>query len=135
MKKDILKKAYDKLNPENKIFSAKNIDISQQVLAILEEKGWTQKDLAQKLGKYESDVSRMLSGLQNLTLKTITKLEAVLESDIIITPLKAKEKFSKKNYVTLKYEVKRNGLETIDSLKEPTLNWDETTKPTKFNIA
>ncbi len=93
MKKDIITEAFDAIPPENKQFVSKNLDISQQVFAILKEKGWTQKDLAKKLGKYESDVSRMLSGLHNLTLRSITNLEAILETDIIITPTKAKEAF------------------------------------------
>jgi len=81
-----------KILPENRIFVKKNLAISAQVEALLKEKNWSQKDLAKKLGKTESEVSRMLSGLHNLTLKSIAKLEAVLENDIIVTPLEVNEK-------------------------------------------
>ena len=37
----------------------------------------------------------MLSGLQNLTLKTLTRLEIALGEDIIITPRKAQEQTSR----------------------------------------
>ena len=91
-----------KILPENRIFVKKNLAISAQVEALLKERNWSQKDLAKKLGKTESEVSRMLSGLHNLTLKSIAKLEAVLENDIIVTPLEACEKYRNTKYVTLK---------------------------------
>ena len=51
----------------------------------------SQRDLAQRLGKSEAEVSRMLSGLHNLTLKTLTRLEVALGEDIFTTPQKARE--------------------------------------------
>ena len=94
-----------KILPEKRIFVRKNLAISEQVEALRKEKGWTQKELAQKLGKTESEVSRMLSGLHNLTLKSIAKLEAELGSDIIVTPLEACKKYKSTEYVTLKVYV------------------------------
>lgn len=89
-----------KITDENRIFVRKNLAISEQVTCLLEEKGWTQKQLAQKLGKNESEVSKLLSGLHNLTLMSIAKLEAVLGSDIITTPIVACEKYKTREYVT-----------------------------------
>jgi len=94
-----------KILPENRIFVRKNLAISEQVEALRKEKGWTQKELAQKLGKTESEVSRLLSGLHNLTLKSIAKLEAELGSDIIVTPLEACKKYTSIVYVPLKVYV------------------------------
>jgi ribosome-binding protein aMBF1 (putative translation factor) len=70
-------------------FVNKNLDISQQVYALLEEKGWTQKEFAKRLKKKEAEISKWLSGNHNLTLRSIAKMEAVLEGDIILTPQKA----------------------------------------------
>ena len=53
---------------------------------ILNIKGMTQKDLAQRLGKTETEVSRWLSGTHNLTLSTICKISAALGEDIITVP-------------------------------------------------
>ena len=78
-----------------------NLDISEQVMEYLEKKGWTQKDLANKLGKSEAEVSKWLSGMHNLTLKSISKMEAVLHENIILTPKIAKKTFSKNNYIVL----------------------------------
>jgi len=87
----ILKKA----KKENKVFIDLNFDIREQVLHILENHPTikSQKQLAEKLKKKESEVSRMLGGLQNLTLESISKLTSVLGSDIIMTDLKAREKY------------------------------------------
>ena len=73
-------------------FVDKNLDISQQVLFLLKEKGWSQHDLAQKLGKSDAEISKWLSGSHNLTLRSITKMEAILGADIILTPSKMNRK-------------------------------------------
>jgi len=84
----LIKEKSKTINADNKQFISKNLDISQQVFEILERKGWKQKNLAKALGKSESEISKLLSGLHNLTLRSITQLEVVLESDIITTPKK-----------------------------------------------
>ncbi len=59
--------------------------IANRVYDLLEKKGMSQKDLAKKLGKTETEVSRWLSGTHNLTLSTIAKLSLALEDAIVIT--------------------------------------------------
>ncbi len=85
------RKSLAKITPENRRFVQKNLDIVEQIVSILDARGMSQRELAKRLGKSEAEVSRMLSGLHNLTLKTIAKLEAALEEDIITTPQKAQE--------------------------------------------
>lgn len=70
------------------VFAGKSLDIIDQVNAILNRQGLTQKDLAAKLGKSESEISKWLSGGHNLTLKTISKIEDALGADVIVTPSK-----------------------------------------------
>lgn len=91
MASSYFRQALSEVKPENKRFVQKNLEITTQILAILKRKGMTQRDLAERLGKKEAEVSRMLTGLQNLTLRTLTKVEAALEEDIVLTPLKAHE--------------------------------------------
>ncbi|NTW53399.1 MAG: helix-turn-helix transcriptional regulator [Chlorobaculum sp.] len=45
--------------------------------------GMTQRELAEKMGKKESYISRILSGDANPTLKTIAELEVALGEDVI----------------------------------------------------
>ena len=82
-----LKAFFETKGPEDiERFVQKNLDISQQVYTYLEEKGWSQKDLAKALGKSEAEISKWLSGTHNLTLRSIAKMEAILGKDIILTP-------------------------------------------------
>jgi transcriptional regulator with XRE-family HTH domain len=104
-KSKIVERLKAKILPENRIFVKKNLEISEQVTALLKEKKWSQKELAIRLGKSESEVSKLLSGLHNLTLKSISKLEAELGSDIIITPLEACKKYKTTEYITFKVYV------------------------------
>jgi transcriptional regulator with XRE-family HTH domain len=91
--------------PENVRFVQKNLKISHQIAVLLKEKGWSQKDLAKKIGKQESEVSKLLSGRHNITLHTLTKIETVLGEDIIITPIEAFEKYKSTDYVTFYVQV------------------------------
>jgi transcriptional regulator with XRE-family HTH domain len=69
-------------------FASQSLDIIDQIHFLLQEKGWTQKDLAQALGKSESEISKWLSAGHNLTIKTVAKIEAELGTDVLQTPLR-----------------------------------------------
>ena len=73
---------------DSAIFVDLALDISDWVDAILKKKGMTRRELAQALGKTDSEVSKWISGLHNLTLKSIAKLSAVLDETIVATPQK-----------------------------------------------
>lgn len=60
--------------------------IANRIYELLEQKGMTQKDLARRLGKTETEVSRWLNGTHNLTLASIAKLSIALEANIIQIP-------------------------------------------------
>lgn len=70
---------------EEKRFVDKSLQLSSLIASAMQRQGLTQKALADLLGKKESEVSRWLSGLHNFTLKTITRLEAVLGEDLVLT--------------------------------------------------
>lgn len=102
MASQIFEQALSKVSKDSKIFAEKSLDILDQVHFLMKEEGITQKDLSKKLGKSESEISKWLSGLHNMTLKTIAKLEAVLNRDILITPIRAKQKYSSVKFVAVK---------------------------------
>ena len=79
------------ITPEMKLQMEMSVAIANRIYEILESKGMTQKDLAQKLGKTETEVSRWLSGTHNLTLSTICKISAALGEEIVIVPKLALE--------------------------------------------
>ncbi len=71
---------------ETRLYVAKKMQISDRIEAILKSRKWKQVDLARKLGIKESRVSNILAANQNMTLKTITRIEAVLGQDLIQVP-------------------------------------------------
>jgi len=74
------------ISPEMKMQMEMSVGIANRIYEILEDKGMSQKDLAQLLGKTETEVSRWLSGTHNLTLSTICKISAALGEDIVTIP-------------------------------------------------
>ena len=111
MKKDfkgVVDRIRKRILPEQRIFIKKNLSIAHQVSSILQQRGWSQKVFAERLGKEASEVSKLLSGLHNLTLQSISKMESVLGEDIIITPFEAKEKYKQIQYVTFTVYAKAN---------------------------
>lgn len=63
-------------------------DIVDQIHLYLKQKEWSQKDLADALGKAPSEISKWLQPGHNFTVRTIGKLSAALGKDIAITPLR-----------------------------------------------
>ena len=80
---DILQQIRDEMDPVMKKRMELSVEIANHVFSLLEEKGMSQKDLAKKMGKSETEVSRWLSGMHNMTIGTIAKLAIALEDDII----------------------------------------------------
>lgn len=71
---------------ETKIFARLYADIVVRVHQLLKEKGFSQKDLADKLEKRPSEVNKWLIGEHNFTLRSLAKLEAELGDTIIHVP-------------------------------------------------
>ncbi len=88
MVNDFFKKLIDETPRDVQIFVDKYEEISMRIHQLLKSKGMSQKDLAQRLDKRPSEISKWLNEGHNLTLKTIAKIEAVLGEDIINIPLR-----------------------------------------------
>jgi len=59
-------------------FTAYSLALIKQVDDELKRRGMTPKDLACKMGKQESEVSKWVSPLHNFALRSFTKLSAAL---------------------------------------------------------
>ncbi len=72
-----------KVSPEVR----RRVDLSflivDRIHSILEAKGLKQKDLANMLGKNESEISKWMRGTHNFTIETITSIENVLGVPIL----------------------------------------------------
>lgn len=78
---DEVRKRY--LTPEIQKQVDLQVMIANRIYDLLKQKGMSQKDLAQKLGKTETEVSRWLCGTHNITMATLAKIAVALDDDII----------------------------------------------------
>jgi ribosome-binding protein aMBF1 (putative translation factor) len=69
---------------DTKIFVEYSFQIVDKIHEILASKDIEQKDLARLLNKSESEISKWMTGTHNFTLKTISKIEDVLEEKLLI---------------------------------------------------
>lgn len=83
MRSKVAKKIQEETPEEVRIFVRQYTDIVLRINQILQAKGYTQKDLAERMNKKPSEINKWLKGNHNLTLKTIAKLEAQLGEPII----------------------------------------------------
>ena len=82
IKKELLKnpatyKEYKSLEPEYKIIS--------QMIKIRTEQGLTQKELADKIGTRQSNISRLESGEYNPSLEFLKKVAIGLDKELIVS--------------------------------------------------
>ena len=90
---------------DSKIFVDKSLEIADFIFWAMEQKGMKQKDLAEKMGKSEAEISKLLAGMHNYTLRSIAKIEAALGQSVICIPVKTKVSFPAKSGDVIKYEV------------------------------
>ncbi|EIJ38125.1 MULTISPECIES: helix-turn-helix transcriptional regulator [Galbibacter] len=72
-------------------------DIALKVLTKLDELGWSQKKLAEKLSVSPQQITKIVKGKENLTLETQVKLQEVLEIPILAS-------FYEKNITKFSFE-------------------------------
>lgn len=70
-----------------------NMDIANRIADILKAKKITQRELAARLGKRESEISRWLTGSHGFTTTTLAKLSAVLGEPIVEVSKRAKTNY------------------------------------------
>ena len=79
----IIEERRRKVNPEARRMVDLSFRIVDRIHEILEEKGLKQKDLALRLGKNESEISKWMRGTHNFTIDTLVSIENVLDEPII----------------------------------------------------
>ena len=86
MRSKVAQRILAEIPEETKIFTRLYADIVLRVNQLLKEKGFSQKDLADKLEKRPSEINKWLIGEHNFTLRSLAKLEAELGETIINVP-------------------------------------------------
>lgn len=90
---------------DSKIFVDKSLEIADYIFLLMEHRGMKQKDLANKMGKSEAEVSKLLAGMHNYTLRSIAKIEAALGTSVICTPRTIRVSFPANNISKSEYAV------------------------------
>jgi len=98
MASKIFKESRELVPNYSRIFVKKSFSVVEYIHDILNKKQMTQKDLAGKLNKTESEISKILTPGHNMTFKTVSKIEDALNEEIITTP---KEKRQHQNPVVV----------------------------------
>ena len=74
----------NKARIKNRAMLRASQNIAWAVLTKLDELGWTQKKLAEKMDVTPQQIQKIVKGNENLTLETIVKLEAILDISILV---------------------------------------------------
>jgi transcriptional regulator with XRE-family HTH domain len=85
MRSKVAKQIQEETPDEVRIFVRQYTDIVVRIHQLMQARGYTQKELADRLNKKPSEINKWLKGNHNLTLKTLAKLEAELGEPIIFT--------------------------------------------------
>lgn len=79
----IIQEALKNIDPTRREMVRRRMMISARIDDALKLKGWSQKQLADKMEKRRSEVTKWLSGNHNFTLETISLIEKQLEVTLI----------------------------------------------------
>lgn len=80
---NIIEARRQKVNPEIRRMVDLSFKIVDRIHEILKEKGLKQKDLALRLGKNESEISRWMRGTHHFNIDTLITIENALGEPVI----------------------------------------------------
>ncbi|MBN2891238.1 MAG: helix-turn-helix transcriptional regulator [Bacteroidales bacterium] len=86
MKSNIAERILANTPKDVEIFARLYGDLVVRINSILKEKNYSQKKLAESLGKKPSEINKWLKGDHNFTLRSLAKLEAELGEPILYIP-------------------------------------------------
>lgn len=86
MRSPALKRILDRTPEDVKIFVRLYADLVVRIHAVMRAQGLSQNQLASRMDKKPSEISKWLNGNHNLTLKSIAKLQAELGETLITVP-------------------------------------------------
>jgi transcriptional regulator with XRE-family HTH domain len=86
MRSKIAQRIIDNTPKGVQIFTDLYTDLIFRINDLIEEQGYSKKEFAAKMGKSPSELSRMLGGKHNPTLKSIALISAVLDEELIYIP-------------------------------------------------
>lgn len=67
------------------------LELAEDIIRLRVNRGWSQKELAKKLGTRQANVSRLEHGQANPTLQTLRKLSEVFEVELVVRLSEARQ--------------------------------------------
>ncbi len=83
IKNDLFRQCLAQVPAEQKAEFELSYGIAERISEILKSQGLSQKELAGKLNKRESEISKWLTGRHNFTMQTVAKIETALGCKLI----------------------------------------------------
>ena len=80
---ELFRQSLSAVSPVNRAEFDLSYGIAERLDAILKEKGITQHELASRLQKRDSEVSKWLTGRHNFTTNTIARIETAIGERLI----------------------------------------------------
>lgn len=80
---ELFRKCLDAVPKEQEAEFDLSFDIAERLDALLRVKGITRHELAQRMGKRDSEVSKWLTGRHNLTIATISNIQLAIGEKLI----------------------------------------------------
>ena len=105
MRSKVAERILAKTPEDVKIFARLYGDLMVKIHAILKEKGYSQKLLAEKLDKKPSEIHKWLSSEHNFTLRSIAKLQAELGEPLLEVPGVRQERHFQHSYGKTTFKV------------------------------
>lgn len=62
------------------------LDLANDVIRPRTERGWTQKELAQRVGTRQANISRLEEELANPTFRFLQRVSEIFETDLTLRP-------------------------------------------------
>jgi transcriptional regulator with XRE-family HTH domain len=69
------------------------LDVTEMIVELMNERGVTRSELADRLGKTKGHVSQLLSGSRNLTLRTLSDIFVALDFRLLPTAMPIAEPY------------------------------------------
>ena len=80
---ELFQQCLDAIPDEQKASFELSYDVAARLDGVLKTQGVTQHELARRLGKRDSEISKWLTGRHNFTLSTIASIEVALGVKIV----------------------------------------------------
>ena len=125
--KNIIDEILDSIPSYEKRANRISNDIAAQIYKYMKECNINQRQLAEKLGKKESEISKWLNGNHNFTIETIAKIEDIFGKNILTVPVFAEEDL-KYTFVPSKTNI-INFMSEWNVINEEYLNYDTDNYP------